>query len=271
MLNNYKSHIALLRFKGGINFDSAEKFIKRSRKIEKYIKNIKGIAFCIDSPGGSLTQSTKIVDFITGVTKNSKIPIYTYADNIAASGGYYLLAAGKKVFTRKDSLVGSIGVITTNLNLQNYYDKYNLKRLYLNSGYSKFNENKNEVYVNDIVQKDPDKDLFRQYDLFQETNENILNKEVKVLLDRFGQNFRDYVKNKRNNKLTKDESSLNNIFNANVYLGSKAVDLGLCDELYISLSENSIKNDFKSEISEYEKLKVVDYSISSFFDRIKSY
>jgi ClpP class serine protease len=268
MLNNYKPHIALLRFKGGINFDSAENFIKRSRKIERYLKYIKGIAFSIDSPGGSLTQSTKIVDFIEGISKRNKIPIYTYADSIAASGGYYLLVCGKKVFVRKDSLVGSIGVINTSFNLHTYYEKYRLERLYLNSGYSEFKDIKNKTYDNQVVTKDPNKDLYKEYDLFQEPKDDILNKEIKILLENFGENFRNYVSNKRNDKLTKDDLKLKSIYNANVYLGSKAVELGLCDEIYHSLNENSIKTNFKNELSNSNNLTVVDYSVASFYERM---
>ena len=37
--------------------------------------------------------------------------MYTFAEDVAASGGYYLLSIGDKVYVDNVSLVGSIGVI----------------------------------------------------------------------------------------------------------------------------------------------------------------
>ncbi len=44
--------------------------------------------------------------------------MYTFAEDIAASGGYLILLAGDKVYADKTSVVGSIGVVSSKLNLK---------------------------------------------------------------------------------------------------------------------------------------------------------
>lgn len=39
------------------------------------------------------------------------MPLYTFAQDVAASGGYFLLCMGDKVYVDSSSLVGSVGVI----------------------------------------------------------------------------------------------------------------------------------------------------------------
>jgi len=39
------------------------------------------------------------------------LPLYTFAQDVAASGGYFILCAGDQVYVDRSSLVGSIGVI----------------------------------------------------------------------------------------------------------------------------------------------------------------
>jgi ClpP class serine protease len=51
-------------------------------------------------------------DKIKLFAKQKKIPYYTFAEDVAASGGYWLLCTGEKVYANQSSVVGSIGVIS---------------------------------------------------------------------------------------------------------------------------------------------------------------
>jgi ClpP class serine protease len=52
-----------------------------------------------------------ICDKLRLFCQDRKIPLYTFAEDLAASGGYFFLCIGDKVYAQKSSLVGSIGVI----------------------------------------------------------------------------------------------------------------------------------------------------------------
>ena len=49
---------------------------------------------------------------ITTFARTKDVPFYTFAEDVAASGGYWLLCQGEKVYANQSSLVGSIGVIS---------------------------------------------------------------------------------------------------------------------------------------------------------------
>ena len=52
----------------------------------------------------------KVAEF----AKERNLPFYTFAEDVAASGGYFILCAGETVYANEHSLVGSIGVISLN-------------------------------------------------------------------------------------------------------------------------------------------------------------
>ena len=66
----------------------------------------------INSPGGSPVYSGLIGDRIKSFAKNRDLPYYTFAEDLAASGGYWLLCTGDESYAHPTSLVGSIGVIS---------------------------------------------------------------------------------------------------------------------------------------------------------------
>ena len=61
--------------------------------------------------------------------KKRNVPFYTFAEDLAASGGYWLLCSGTHgVYANKMSLVGSIGVVSMTANLRNLFDKSLIER-----------------------------------------------------------------------------------------------------------------------------------------------
>ncbi len=72
------------------------------------------VAITINSPGGSPTQSMMILEHIKELRKKYfDVPVITFCEDVAASGGYFLMCAGGKgnMYSNPYGIVGSIGVI----------------------------------------------------------------------------------------------------------------------------------------------------------------
>jgi protease-4 len=92
-----------------------ENEIMESRKIVEMLiaaeeeKEIKAIILRIDSPGGAVAPTQEIYEEVRRIDK--KKPIYASFGTVAASGGYYIGAACRKIWANAGTLTGSIGVI----------------------------------------------------------------------------------------------------------------------------------------------------------------
>lgn len=108
------------KFNEGINPTSIE------GQIDKIIddENVKGVIFRINSPGGSALASEIIYQKLLVLKK--KKPVYISISDTAASGGYYMAVAGNKIFANKNSVTGSIGVVSMFFNLKDLYEKLGL-------------------------------------------------------------------------------------------------------------------------------------------------
>ena len=76
-------------------------------------KNVKAVALLVNSPGGSPVQSSLISNRIRELSSEKEIPVYTFIEDVAASGGYWLSCAADKIYAIESSIVGSIGVISS--------------------------------------------------------------------------------------------------------------------------------------------------------------
>lgn len=72
-------------------------------------KNIKAVVLRINSPGGSALAS-EIIWREAEVLKAEGKPVVVSMGDLAASGGYYIAAPADSIFTRGNTLTGSIGV-----------------------------------------------------------------------------------------------------------------------------------------------------------------
>ncbi|MEM9373072.1 MAG: S49 family peptidase [Planctomycetota bacterium] len=82
---------------------------------------IKGVVVRIDSPGGSAIASEVMWQGVQRLREEK--PVWVSVGGMAASGGYYILSAGEKVFVNPSSIVGSIGVVGGKYSLGDLYDK----------------------------------------------------------------------------------------------------------------------------------------------------
>lgn len=65
----------------------------------------------VSSPGGTVTGSNAIAEGIEYYRQVAGKPIVVFGNGVVASGGYWVAAAGDRVYADVGSLVGSIGVI----------------------------------------------------------------------------------------------------------------------------------------------------------------
>src|SRR6185312_5840988 len=76
------------------------------------LRNLKAVALAVNSPGGSPVQSSLISRRVRQLAQEKEVPVVAFAEDVAASGGYWLALAADEIFAEDTSLVGSIGVIT---------------------------------------------------------------------------------------------------------------------------------------------------------------
>jgi protease-4 len=93
-------------------------------------ETVKAIVLRVDSPGGSALAS----DLIWKELKNCKKPIIASMSDVAASGGYYISMAAKKIYADPGTLTGSIGVIGGKLTLGGLYENIGIKTEVLQRG-----------------------------------------------------------------------------------------------------------------------------------------
>jgi ClpP class serine protease len=123
-----------------------QKLMKDIDKANKNKSQIVAIAVSINSPGGSAVYSSIIGSKLKVLAEKKKAPYYTFAEALAASGGYWILCTGMiiiirscmwgkfmssigdHVYANKNSLVGSIGVVSMPFNMRHLFDETRIKR-----------------------------------------------------------------------------------------------------------------------------------------------
>lgn len=93
-------------------------------------KTVKCIVLRVDSPGGSALAS----DLIWNELNRCKKPVVASMSDVAASGGYYISMAAKKIYAEPGTLTGSIGVFGMKLVTGDLENKIGLKTEVINRG-----------------------------------------------------------------------------------------------------------------------------------------
>ena len=91
----------------GLTLTSLAGAIERAFRLPR----LKAVVLAINSPGGSAVQSGLIQRRIRSLAEEHELPVIAFAEDVAASGGYWLACAADEIFADESSIVGSIGVI----------------------------------------------------------------------------------------------------------------------------------------------------------------
>jgi signal peptide peptidase SppA len=242
-----KPVVAVLRLEGiigKIGSSAIKSFITFSTLnslIEKAFKIDKLSAFClsINSPGGSPVQAELIANRIISLAKASNVPVYSFIEDVAASGGYWLACSGDKIYASQSSIVGSIGVVSSGFGFHDAISKLGIERRLYTQGKTK-----------------------SVLDPFQPVKESDINLIQKIQKD-VHEHFIDMVKLRRRGKLTQTDNIL---FNGEFWTGRTAVDYGLIDgisDLHSFIQEkfgDNVRIDYVEHKQSWFKKKLgVDY------------
>ncbi len=112
-LNREKPHIAVLYAVGEI-YDSGSEGIVGPDMVDEIIAladddNVRGMVFRINSPGGSAFASEQIWEALQYFKSKNK-PLYVSMGDYAASGGYYISCGADRIYADETTITGSIGV-----------------------------------------------------------------------------------------------------------------------------------------------------------------
>src|SRR3989442_540212 len=95
------------------------------------MKGLSAVALSVNSPGGSPVQSALLFRRIRQLAEEKGVPVFAFAEDVAASGGYWLALAGDEVYAEEASLLGSIGVVTSSFGLNRLIERFGIdRRLY---------------------------------------------------------------------------------------------------------------------------------------------
>jgi protease IV len=167
-------------------------------------KHTKAVVLRINSPGGSPVQAGQVYDEIKRLrARHDKTPLYVVVDDICASGGYYIAAAGDKIFVDKASLVGSIGVLMDGFGFTESMKKLGVERRLLTAG-----DNKGFL------------DPFSPVATEQQEH-------ARLMLEEIHQQFIQVVRQGRGDRLKESPE----LFSGLVWSGARSIELGLADAL----------------------------------------
>ena len=84
---------------------------------------VKAVVLRVNSPGGTVSASDAMYQILKRFKAKTKKPVVASAQEIAASGAFYISCGADKIVAQPTSLVGSIGVIFESFNLQGTLSK----------------------------------------------------------------------------------------------------------------------------------------------------
>ena len=245
---NTKPVVAILRLDGvigkvssmksGLTLSTLNELIEKMFKLEK----LDAVCLVINSPGGSPVQSDLICKRLTALAKEVDVPIYSFVEDVAASGGYWLACSGDKIFASESSIIGSIGVISSGFGFGGAMDKIGVERRVITAG-------KNKSVLDPFM---PIK------------TEDV--KLVKELQKNIYAHFTNTVKERRKGKLTQSDDIL---FTGEFWTGQTAVDYGLIDgidDVYSFLHKrygDEVKIEYMEQKQSWFKKKLGMTSIAS--------
>ncbi len=208
------------RFRGGLNMAALAGPIEHLFKIS----GLTAVALVVNSPGGSPVQSALIARRVRELADENSVPVFAFAEDVAASGGYMLTLAGDEIFADASSIIGSIGVISAGFGFQGLISKLGVERRVHTAG-----EHKGML------------DPFRPEDPDDVAHLESLQKDVHEV-------FKSLVRERREGRLKGEEPEL---FSGRFWSGERAVELGLIDGL------GDVRSVMRERYGDKARLKIV--------------
>lgn len=211
---------AVTPLRPGLNLSSLAGSIQRAFST----KGAKAVAIQINSPGGSAVQSMQIYKRIRDLADEKDLPVYVFAEDVAASGGYLIALAGDEIYVDASSIVGSIGVVSAGFGFDKAIKRLGIQRRVYTAGESKS--------VLDPFLPEKEQDI----------------KRLKALQADVHETFKDLVKERRGRRI-KDAGI--DLFTGEFWSGKKAVELGLVDGI------SDLRSKMREMLGEKVRLKLI--------------
>ncbi len=176
-----------------------------SETIVEYIRDanedptIKAIIFEINGYGSTPVAADEVVQEI----KRTNLTTVAWVREVAASGPYWMATAADHIIANRMSIVGSVGVLGSQLDFSGLLRRYNVTYRKLTAG--------------------EHKDMGTPFREMTKEEEMIVQKRLNKMQDFF---ITDVAQNRN-----LSESAVNEIIQGDVYLGIEGLELGLVDEL----------------------------------------
>lgn len=187
-------------FRPSVNLASLAGVIERAFSVPDRA----AVALAINSPGGSPVQSALVAGRIRQLADERGVPVFAFAEDVAASGGYWLACAADEIYADEASIIGSIGVVSAGFGFQDLLGRLGVERRVHTSGERK-------------AMLDP----FRP-----EVPEDVA--RLKRIQGEIHDGFKAMVAKRRAGRLKAPEEEL---FSGEFWTGRRALDLGLVDGL----------------------------------------
>ena len=181
------------------------------------------IALSINSPGGSPVQARLIYRRIRDLAEEKNKHVIVFVEDVAASGGYMIAAAGDEIIADPSSIVGSIGVISAGFGFTEMIRKIGVERRVYTAG--------NNKSVLDPFQPEKKADVERLKALQLEVHET----------------FIDLVKERRGGRIADHPD----MFTGQFWSGKSALELGLVDAL------GDMRSFLKARYGEKTRLRLI--------------
>jgi signal peptide peptidase SppA len=166
------------------------------------VRHLCAVALAINSPGGSPVQSALLYRRIRQLADEKGVPVLAFAEDVAASGGYWLALAGDEIYAEEASLLGSIGVVSSGFGLNRLIERFGIERRLHTAGEKK-------ALLDPFLPEDP-ADVARLSALQQDIHDT----------------FKEHVRRRRAGKIDAADESL---FTGEVVTGRMALARGLID------------------------------------------
>ena len=183
--------VSVVTLRGGTSASNINQVTEELRQARTN-DSTEAVVLRVDSPGGAVASSE---EFFLAVNRTaSEMPVVSYVEGTAASGGYFGIAPSDAIYVKPSSVVGSIGV-TVSAPLSTVEQEERVSKSYLRTG--------------------PDKATITK-DSIRSEMETLQNAFLNVVMEHRGAN------------LSLDRTE---VARGDTYLGPEAVQNGFADEI----------------------------------------
>ena len=173
-------------------------------------KSVKAVVLRVNSPGGTVTASDTMYEIVRDFRRKTGKPVVASAQEVCASGGYYVCCAADKIVAQPTTVLGSIGVLMNTMEFTGALGKLGIRA--------------------DAIKSGPLKDMGSPYRSMGQPEREVMQEMV----DEYFNRFVDVVSATRPVQEARPglplKEDYRGVYSGRVFSGLRAVELGLADQ-----------------------------------------